>query len=252
MRDSTSVPGVSTGDWQWKSDLQETIRNSVLQGDPKLAESAFSCEEVHKLNLKSGSRAKDYARNVFAHRRALLGITPALYLSMLCDSPLLATPSPGKSRATLFVGGGFLVKTLSRREVVALRHLLPAYVAHCRHNIGTLLAPLLGLHRVQSIHVVIMANILPITATSLKRYDLKGSTRGRLANPNSTVKKDLDWLSQNESISLSPADKTAFLAALAHDVHFLAAHGLMDYSILVGIAESPNIEPPWYDLLILS
>ena len=71
------------------------------------------------------------------------------------------------------------------------------------------------------------------------KYDLKGSLIGRKAHLSSSVKKDLDLLSNGNLLRFGPS-REVVLQALQRDVSFLSRHNCMDYSLL--IAEEVEIQ----------
>lgn len=68
------------------------------------------------------------------------------------------------------------------------------------------------------------------------KFDLKGSTVGRLCSPSSSVLKDLNLLSSGHVFKIGMERKNV-LQTLEKDVLFLRKHRLMDYSLLVAIEE---------------
>lgn len=69
------------------------------------------------------------------------------------------------------------------------------------------------------------------------KFDLKGSTVGRLCSPTSSVLKDLNLLSSGHIFKIGTARKDV-LQVLEKDVLFLKKHRFMDYSLLVAV-EAP-------------
>ena len=73
-------------------------------------------------------------------------------------------------------------------------------------------------------------------------FDLKGSTVDRVvkgAPKNSTTLKDTNFLMARKAVpdltTLLREDKSKVVKAINSDVQFLQSHGLMDYSLLLGI-----------------
>lgn len=80
------------------------------------------------------------------------------------------------------------------------------------------------------------------------RYDIKGATLGRTLGVSrrhelSLTRKDQDWLDLETAIQLTPEAKSRLLAQLRQDLDFLQACNIMDYSLLVGIAENTTAPP---------
>jgi hypothetical protein len=112
--------------------------------------------------------------------------------------------------------------------------------------IETLLPRFLGLYCLsidndpKPVRMLVMANVFGGALSIDRRYDLKGSTHGRISSAKEKAKKsptfkDLDWVHQESSLVLSHMQRGQLLESVASDLNFLAKHGLMDYSLLVGV-----------------
>jgi hypothetical protein len=113
----------------------------------------------------------------------------------------------------------------------------------------TLLPKFLGLYKLilvgskdtAPIRVIVMINVYGGSVSIARRYDLKGSTTGRLADDKELTKrhpvlKDWDWIHNNESaLCMARSQRNALMKSIDLDVTFLADHGLIDYSFIVGI-----------------
>ncbi|XP_050549440.1 putative 1-phosphatidylinositol 3-phosphate 5-kinase isoform X2 [Spodoptera frugiperda] len=117
-----------------------------------------------------------------------------------------------------------------------------AYVTHCRQNkLPSLLARILGVFGVGGAGsgVLVLEHVWYGAAPRATRFDLKGSSRHRLT-PDTTplaVLMDENLLNlrwENPLYVQSPTARTLF-AAVERDTDFLAAHTVMDYSLLLGI-----------------
>jgi len=78
-----------------------------------------------------------------------------------------------------------------------------------------------------------------------RRYDLKGSWIGRNTpvekrGDTTVALKDIDFQEAGEVIRVGEEKKKAMLAQMASDADFLRQHGIIDYSLLVGIHDRPN------------
>ena len=78
-------------------------------------------------------------------------------------------------------------------------------------------------------------------------FDLKGSTVDRKVKgptKNSTTLKDINFLMTKSKLpdltTLVEVDKEKVVKAINKDVQFLQGHGLMDYSLLLGIEVLPT------------
>jgi len=110
----------------------------------------------------------------------------------------------------------------------------------------TLLPRYLGLYSVLvgednvPVKVLVMVNAFSGGSVISRRYDLKGSTHGRLASKKEIAKKtpiykDIDFVSKEPVLRVNSEHLTIFRQAMRADCEFLARHGLMDYSLLVGV-----------------
>lgn len=99
-----------------------------------------------------------------------------------------------------------MLKTVDHDEFYFLKKILPDYYQHLKLNKDTLITRFYGMHKikyqekgsVQRLYFVIMANVFNTGRTINKRFDLKGSTHGRLTavdaeNP-SVALKDLNFV----------------------------------------------------------
>eukprot|EP01062_Namystynia_karyoxenos_P015201 TRINITY_DN15523_c0_g1_i1.p1 TRINITY_DN15523_c0_g1~~TRINITY_DN15523_c0_g1_i1.p1 ORF type:complete len:662 (+),score=140.86 TRINITY_DN15523_c0_g1_i1:114-1988(+) len=141
-------------------------------------------------------------------------------------------------------------KTLPAPELSVLRRILPDYVRHLTLHRWSLLQRMLGTH---TIKVTPRPGAAPIEATFMTilnvfdperplngQYDLKGSLFNREVGSRAAAevaRKDNDWRLAGCRIALAADLAGRLLEALAADVLFLQGCGLMDYSLLVGVAD---------------
>lgn len=102
----------------------------------------------------------------------------------------------------------FILKTVQKGEHKFLRKLLPGYYLNLHQNKRTLLPKFFGHFCYESgsghhIRFIVMNNLLPSHLTYSERYDLKGSTFGRMASAKELRKKsptlkDLDFNMRHE------------------------------------------------------
>jgi hypothetical protein len=107
----------------------------------------------------------------------------------------------------------------------------------------------MGLYRVKlrghffSKYYLVTRNVFPLLQghdTFIHaKYDLKGSTQGRVSMGLSSVLKDVDLMRSGRNFELGDM-RTLFLDTAAHDIEFLRRHSFMDYSVLVSIESSPT------------
>jgi len=75
-----------------------------------------------------------------------------------------------------------------------------------------------------------------------KRYDLKGSTLGRITNhekdkpiDTSIALKDLNFLNEKEKFIIGHENKERLIQIMKKDAEFFAEVGIIDYSLLIGV-----------------
>ncbi|CAG9314984.1 unnamed protein product [Blepharisma stoltei] len=148
----------------------------------------------------------------------------------------------------------YFIKTISKQEQkVLLSLLLPEYHTHITTHPNSLIARTLGFFslKVQGIHLrlLLMQNIFPLNSHKIA-FDLKGSRLDRQSIKHSGVMstkdligdciyKDLDFLHTQKYVYL-PYDDALFLKQRIYDdVQLFSKLNIMDYSLLLGIAEDP-------------
>jgi 1-phosphatidylinositol-4-phosphate 5-kinase len=93
-------------------------------------------------------------------------------------------------------------------------------------------------------HIILLENILPNKDTAYI-FDLKGSTFQRATLKCSSeactgkVMKDLDFKRLEMELKLSEEEQRHLINSIKEDVDILQELGIMDYSLLVGVYESP-------------
>lgn len=198
---------------------------------------------------------KDYCPEVFRELRTMFGIDPADYLVSITGKYILSElGSPGKSGSFFYYSRDyrFIIKTVHHSEHKQLRKVLREYYDHVKDNPNTLISQFYGLHRVKmsfgsgyrKTHFVVMNNLFPPHRNIHVKYDLKGSTWGRVTRiPVESAKtgdlsqltlKDLNWLERKEKIKFGPEKRRVFFDQLKSDVEFLKRINVMDYSLLIG------------------
>lgn len=196
-------------------------------------------------------RFRDFSPLVFRQIRERFGVmTPDYLLSLTSEYVLVEMFTNSKSGSFFFYSADyrFILKTCTKREAAFLIAALPQYHAHLMQHRYTLLCRFFGLHRVhlpgmasgKKVYFVVMGNVFPIDKPIQERYDLKGSTRGRVTSeaeredPN-VVLKDLDWIRSGRKMHLGPDKKRRLLAQIKKDCALLERLEVIDYSLLVGI-----------------
>ncbi|KAL0234188.1 hypothetical protein PCE1_001226 [Barthelona sp. PCE] len=245
---------------------------SKLECMPNTELTPFEFNESVKIDLPKLSpdqsefyQFKDYCPHVFKALRDRMGVDSDSYIASLCnDSTLFETATPGKSGSTFYYShdGSYVIKTITKAESKIIRKFLPHYYRHVMLYPHTLLSRFYGLHRVRggigTTHFIVMANVFDCPNWIHEKYDLKGSTYGRrsrdedIGDPTKTL-KDINFIEMRgeRSLVLGPLKRQIFLEQLRADAFFLADHGIMDYSLLIGIhyrdRPSPEVDRSIWD-----
>ena len=211
------------------------------------------CRRNRKYSFHAHARQNDayefkaYAPLVFARIRSLVGIDKNLFLHSVCGNfQYLEFMSNAKSSSFFFFShdGRYLIKTLSTEECHFLVKILPSYYQYMVNNPDSVLTRFYGLYRLQmaeqTIYFSIMRSVLDTPLSMMHTYDLKGSTLGRQAKENESVKKDLDIIQEGRKLHFSPSVQESVLRQLKRDATLLARLGIMDYSFLLGVHEQPE------------
>nr|GMC63372.1 phosphatidylinositol 4-phosphate 5-kinase 6-like [Ipomoea batatas] len=191
---------------------------------------------------------KDYCPKVFRALRLLFNVDPADYMMSICGNEALRElSSPGKSGSFFYLTNDdrYMIKTMKKAEVKVLLRMLNAYFNHVRAFDNTLVTKYFGLHCVRltgtaqkKVRFMIMGNLFCTGYTIHRRFDLKGSTFGRLTDkPESeidatTTLKDLDL---NYIFRLQKEWFEEFRKQVDRDCELLEQERIMDYSLLIGI-----------------
>ncbi|KAG4154675.1 hypothetical protein ERO13_D03G067500v2 [Gossypium hirsutum] len=191
---------------------------------------------------------KDYCPVVFRALRKLFKVDPADYMISICgNGALRELSSPGKSGSFFYLteDDRYMIKTMKKSEVKVFIRMLFAYYNHVRSFENTLVIKYYGLHCVKltgpiqrKVRFIIMGNLLRSEYTIHRRFDLKGSSLGRITDKSeseidsTTILKDLDL---NFIFKLEKAWFEEFCWQIDRDCEFLEQERTMDYSLLVGI-----------------
>ncbi|GJT50559.1 phosphatidylinositol 4-phosphate 5-kinase 6-like protein [Tanacetum coccineum] len=204
-------------------DAKEKYGPSFLLKDPNtlhLTSHAIS-------NLKTIARWK--LRNLF-------NVDPADYMLSICGSEALRElSSPGKSGSFFYMTNDdkYMIKTIKKSEVKVLKRMLPAYFEHMQSFDNTLITKFFGLHCVK------LSGSSQKKVPINRRFDLKGSSHGRITDKPeteidaNTTLKDLDL---NFLFRLQKDWFQEFSRQVDRDCQFLEQERIMDYSLLVGIS----------------
>ncbi|XP_043690845.1 phosphatidylinositol 4-phosphate 5-kinase 6-like [Telopea speciosissima] len=191
---------------------------------------------------------KDYCPLVFRTLRKLFKVDAADYMLSICGNDALRElSSPGKSGSFFYLthDDRYMIKTMKKSEVKVLVRMLPAYYNHVRAFENTLVTKFFGLHCVKltgatqkKVRFVIMGNLFCSEYLIHRRFDLKGSSHGRITDKpeaeidGNTTLKDLDL---NFIFRLQKAWYQELYRQVDRDCEFLEQERIMDYSLLVGL-----------------
>jgi len=190
--------------------------------------------------------SKSHAPRAFAHVRALFGISNQAFVQSICEQPLRALATPGKSGALFYLtaDGRFILKTVSKGESKFLRSMLFEYIEHLKkmahtHELRTLLPHFYDLIHIdtpggRNIRLVVMNNLKPVGVDIHEKYDLKGSWVGRWTSDEKKAKAGVTLKDEDckHAMRVSAADHALIAELLRRDTEFLEAHGVLDYSLL--------------------
>ncbi|XP_059648165.1 phosphatidylinositol 4-phosphate 5-kinase 7-like [Cornus florida] len=187
---------------------------------------------------------KDYCPMVFRNLRELFRLDAAEYMMSICgDDGLRELSSPGKSGSIFYISHDerFFIKTLRKSELKVLLNMLPTYYNHVKEHENTLITKFFGLHQLtlgggKKVRFVVMGNMFCTELRIHRRFDLKGSTQGRITNKEkineSTTLKDLDLPYE---FHMDKSLRESLFEQLSLDCKFLESQKIIDYSLLLGL-----------------
>ena len=198
----------------------------------------------YDIRKRLGISSKDYQNS----------IGPKRFLRNLLNgrlSSLVEQITSGQSGSFFYYtpDGRYMIKTIRQREFNCFQGIVKKYHKHIKKYPKTLLGSFLGLitldieyigRKKQTIHLQVMKNIFEAAYGLERTYDLKGSFHGRrtkdLEGKNKfSIRKDLNWLDQQEKVFLNKNDHNDILEKIKKTADFCNNNNLMDYSLLLGI-----------------
>eukprot|EP01083_Nonionella_stella_P113037 333073_1 len=251
-------------DYQLATSIQSGIHGCLSSGDLQINRNRSKtmeqeCTETldHKVNSSSSEELfTEYAPVIFAKLRKTFNMTNDTYSSILTgdNNALLSFLSNSKSGQYFFFShdSQFIIKTMSSSELEFMLSLLPSYYQHMVDQPNSLIARFYGVYRLnkfkinhsnKDISFLISNNVFysPKNITIVQQYDLKGSTQGRetddVRKKSGAILKDLNFMKDEVRLHMSKDNKaTLFHEQIKNDCEWFAKHLIMDYSLLVGIA----------------
>ena len=131
--------------------------------------------------------------------------------------------------------------------------MLERYFVHILKNPDTLLCRFYGLLEIESPQfkgiLIVMNNvthskIIRSEAPAMIKFDLKGSSRGRVVDRQAvldgTTAKDLNWTNEKRKIRLGTKMGKLLLDQLERDAKLLMENKILDYSLLLGVIRSDD------------
>ena len=249
---SAVAPGNTPG-----SRIQDESPHSVAARAMEAVQSALR-------NESCSDGVVGHRSETFARIRLHFGRSDNHYRRSLAQSQhrlINADQAAGKSSAFFIFtpDGRYCVKAIDPSEARTLLWMLDDYEAYVASHPLTLLPRLYDLFEVRLqeqgsvVWLLVMGNALGGRNECSLRFDLKGSTHGRVASAKERSKgtgavlKDLDFVNFGCALRGADAEADAFLGACSEaikwDGAFLSDHELLDYSLLIGIARVPNGTP---------
>ncbi|KAJ6675273.1 PHOSPHATIDYLINOSITOL 4-PHOSPHATE 5-KINASE 10 [Salix viminalis] len=174
----------------------------------------------------SDYKCKDYCPDVFRRIQKLRNIDRSDYMmSIRSDLTIREIFSAGKytSAIPVSIDDRLVVAVVPKSEKKAMLQMLPSYCFHLEMNRDSLLSILYGIHYMK-----------PIGGPKARGKD--GKINKPRAKENSIL-KDMDF---SFRFYLDPLIHEKLLGQIKNDCDFLEAHGIMDYSLLIGIALPPQ------------
>nr|CAG4711098.1 unnamed protein product [Naegleria fowleri] len=227
-------------------DTRDGGDSSLKKMEDSNFEYEYDTDEVY-IFRDIGAEFKLFCPTVFQHLRQLFRVSEWDFKKQMgchCGS-YSRVGTPGKSGAFFFFTSStsYLLKSVTEEELSTALELLPHYHKHIQKNPYTLLSNFYLLFEVtlrnqNKYRFIVMNNIFFTPLTIHRKYDLKGSTAGRVATESerkkkSPILKDKDI--QQGDIKLNLDLKLNFYRRLESDVRFLQENDIMDYSLLLGV-----------------
>ena len=202
-----------------------------------------------KVSDYDGFRFKEYAPHIFSNLRRFWGIDHKEYQKELGSENIkILAQNAGRSGSYFLMSESkkYILKSMSQTEFRLLfNELLKDYANYMFVNKSSLLTRYLGMYlvkwytlgRVQHVYFLAMNNVFE-KGMPEEVYDLKGSTVNRtVLKPGESprqglVMKDNDF---HRSLALMRPLNVMLVSQLEADSKWLNEHGIMDYSLLLGV-----------------
>eukprot|EP00301_Raphidiophrys_heterophryoidea_P007154 c12808_g1_i2.p1 GENE.c12808_g1_i2~~c12808_g1_i2.p1 ORF type:complete len:661 (+),score=173.20 c12808_g1_i2:274-2256(+) len=211
---------------------------------------------------------RDYAPAVFQHVRKMYNISDEEYVKSLSPLPILGNlllgnlrslsklVSEGKSGSLLYFSEDkrYVIKTITNSEKKTFLHILQSYYDYIRSNPHTLIIRFFGMYEImlpagRTLTFTVMANVLDTPLAIHRRYDIKGSSVGRSALKGKPPSHRLATVCFKDNdltfrFQLPMQARRDLVVQIGLDANWLSTHGLIDYSLMVGVHSFPENEHP--------
>jgi hypothetical protein len=188
---------------------------------------------------------EEMSPQLFAGIRRLSQVSNEEYFNSMCrtDFEFIAFGSNSKSGEAFFFSHDkkFLLKTTTEIEASTLMSMLAEYESHLAAFPSTFLGRYLGLYRLKiqgntKLFFVMRSVSDPDSGQKIsKSFDIKGSTRNRLAPDSDSVGKDLNFDKEVGQLDLLPEVAAQIVATHRADCELLRRYSIMDFSFLIQI-----------------
>jgi len=232
--------------------LQTMIGKTLNPGENQSAMSSIMSririfeDSTCNFDLGNGERATftECRSTQFRRLRALASVPEEHYVASMCSKPFKGQSGQGGKSGALFLkthDERYIVKTIADHEFDCLRDILPNYLMYLEENRASLLSRFYGAYALtighSTLRVVVMGNCLMGAQSQV--YDLKGTTEDRWVDPvQHSVLKDTNFSPYTILLEAGRVDQLR--RVIQDDAEFLECCGLMDYSLLVGVASSAD------------
>lgn len=250
LREASKMMGVDPADDFHKLfpklPVDECLKRSVREFHIPLDGTAYSPKVGHVLNEEYVF--EEICPQLFAGIRRLSRVSNEEYFSSMCrtDFEFIAFGSNSKSGEVFFFSHDkkFLLKTTTEIEASTLMSMLADYESHLAAIPFSFLGRYLGLYRlkiqgISKLFFVMRAVSDPEVGLRItKSFDIKGSTRHRLAPDSDSVGKDLNFDKEVGQLDLPPEIAKQIVATHKADCELLRQYSIMDFSFLIQIHDA--------------
>lgn len=229
-----------------KTLVDECLKRSIREFYVPMNGTAYSPKMSHVLS--EDYHFEEICPQLFAGIRRLCKVSNAEYFDSMCrtDFEFISFGSNSKSGEVFFFSHDkkYLLKTTTEIEASTLMSMLVDYEAHVATMPHTFLGRYLGLYRLtmeksSRLFFVMRAVSDPTLGIKIsKSFDIKGSTRHRLAPDTDSVGKDLNFDDEVGALDLDPQIAQQIAVTHKSDCELLRQYSIMDFSFLIQINDA--------------